>query len=176
VNTALRVEHETDHVRPCGTGGVTRREWTQEECRNCTWKCGICRVLGRLVPAANPTPAWRCALLTSRESSSQVLDARVRAASYGPGCKATGEASACPRLIEVSLLLESQGFHVARYIRLERLIEDREEGYYRVLKQCSQIGRGAARQEPLVRQAVLGQVEPTAHQGRWILPKRSWRK
>jgi len=37
-----------------------------------------------------------------------------------------------------SLMLESQGFRVARYISLERLIEDSKEEYYRVLKQCSQ--------------------------------------
>jgi Fic family protein len=37
-----------------------------------------------------------------------------------------------------SLLLQSQGFMVARYISLERLIEDSKEEYYRVLKLCSQ--------------------------------------
>jgi Fic family protein len=37
-----------------------------------------------------------------------------------------------------SLLLQSQGFQVARYISLERLIEESKEEYYRVLKLCSQ--------------------------------------
>jgi Fic family protein len=37
-----------------------------------------------------------------------------------------------------SLLLESHSFQVARYISLERLIEQSKEEYYRVLKLCSQ--------------------------------------
>jgi Fic family protein len=37
-----------------------------------------------------------------------------------------------------SLLLQSQGFQVARYVSLERLIEESKEEYYRVLKLCSQ--------------------------------------
>jgi Fic family protein len=37
-----------------------------------------------------------------------------------------------------SLLLQSHGFEVARYISLERLIEETREEYYRVLKLCSQ--------------------------------------
>jgi Fic family protein len=40
--------------------------------------------------------------------------------------------------LTTSLLLQSQGFHVARYISLERLIEETKEEYYRVLKHCSQ--------------------------------------
>jgi Fic family protein len=40
--------------------------------------------------------------------------------------------------LATSLLLESQGFRVARYISLERLIEDTKEDYYRALKLCSQ--------------------------------------
>jgi len=40
--------------------------------------------------------------------------------------------------LATSLLLQSQGFQVARYISLERLIEDSKEEYYRVLKLCSQ--------------------------------------
>ena len=40
------------------------------------------------------------------------------------------------RLI-TTLLLESQGFPVARYISLERLVEERKEDYYRVLAECS---------------------------------------
>jgi Fic family protein len=40
--------------------------------------------------------------------------------------------------LTTSLLLESQGFQVARYISLERLIEDSKEEYYRILKLCSQ--------------------------------------
>jgi Fic family protein len=36
-----------------------------------------------------------------------------------------------------SLLLQSQGFQVAHYISLERLIEESKEEYYRVLKLCS---------------------------------------
>jgi Fic family protein len=41
-----------------------------------------------------------------------------------------------------SLLLQSHGFHVVRYISLERLIEETKEEYYRVLKRCSQGWRG----------------------------------
>ncbi|MBI3679069.1 MAG: Fic family protein [Acidobacteria bacterium] len=37
-----------------------------------------------------------------------------------------------------SLLLQLHGFQVARYISLERLIEETKEEYYRVLKLCSQ--------------------------------------
>jgi Fic family protein len=37
-----------------------------------------------------------------------------------------------------SLLLQSHGFQVARYVSLERLIEESKEEYYRVLKLCSQ--------------------------------------
>jgi Fic family protein len=40
------------------------------------------------------------------------------------------------RLI-TTLLLQSQGFQVARYISLERLVEDSKEDYYRVLGECS---------------------------------------
>ena len=40
--------------------------------------------------------------------------------------------------LATSLLLEAQGFQVARYISLERLIEDSKAEYYRVLKLCSQ--------------------------------------
>ena len=40
--------------------------------------------------------------------------------------------------LATSLLLQSHGFQVARYISLERLIEDSKEEYYRVLKLCSQ--------------------------------------
>lgn len=40
--------------------------------------------------------------------------------------------------LATSLLLQSQGFQVARYISLERLIEERKEEYYQVLKRCSQ--------------------------------------
>jgi Fic family protein len=39
--------------------------------------------------------------------------------------------------LATSLLLESQGFRVARYVSLERLIEDSKVEYYRVLKLCS---------------------------------------
>ncbi len=39
--------------------------------------------------------------------------------------------------LATSLLLQSHGFQVARYISLERLIEDSKEDYYRVLKLCS---------------------------------------
>ena len=40
--------------------------------------------------------------------------------------------------LATSLLLQSQGFQVARYVSLERLIEENKEEYYRVLKLCSQ--------------------------------------
>jgi Fic family protein len=40
--------------------------------------------------------------------------------------------------LATALLLQSQGFLVARYISLERLIEDSKEEYYRTLKLCSQ--------------------------------------
>src|SRR5882724_2555388 len=40
--------------------------------------------------------------------------------------------------LATSLLLESHGFQVARYISLERLIEEGKEEYYRLLKLCSQ--------------------------------------
>ena len=40
--------------------------------------------------------------------------------------------------LATSLLLESQGFQVARYVSLERRIEESKEEYYRVLKFCSQ--------------------------------------
>jgi Fic family protein len=40
--------------------------------------------------------------------------------------------------LATSLLLQSQGFEVARYISLERLVEETKEDYYRVLKVCSQ--------------------------------------
>jgi Fic family protein len=94
--------------------------------------------------------------------------------------------------LATALLLEAQGFQVARYISLERLIEDSKAEYYRVLKLCSQgwhegkneiipwwnyflgtlrnaykefqhqIESAEARpaKSDLVRQTVLGQVEP----------------
>jgi len=40
--------------------------------------------------------------------------------------------------LATSLLLQSNGFQVARYISLERVIEESKEEYYRVLKLCSQ--------------------------------------
>ena len=40
--------------------------------------------------------------------------------------------------LAASLLLQSHGFQVARYISLERNIEESKEDYYRVLKLCSQ--------------------------------------
>jgi len=40
--------------------------------------------------------------------------------------------------LATSLLLQSQGFQVARYISLERHIEESRDEYYRVLKLCSQ--------------------------------------
>jgi len=40
--------------------------------------------------------------------------------------------------LATSLLLQSHGFQVARYISLERLVEESREEYYRVLKLCSQ--------------------------------------
>jgi Fic family protein len=36
-----------------------------------------------------------------------------------------------------TLLLESHEFQVARYVSLERLVEEEKEEYYRVLKACS---------------------------------------
>jgi Fic family protein len=39
--------------------------------------------------------------------------------------------------LATSLLLHSQGFQVARYISLERLVEQSREDYYRVLGECS---------------------------------------
>ena len=39
--------------------------------------------------------------------------------------------------LTTSLLLQSSGFHVARYVSLERIIEENKEEYYRVLKHCS---------------------------------------
>lgn len=39
--------------------------------------------------------------------------------------------------LATSLLLQSHGFEVARYISLERLVEESKEEYYRVLKLCS---------------------------------------
>jgi Fic family protein len=40
--------------------------------------------------------------------------------------------------LATSLLLQSHGFEVARYISLERLVEESKEEYYRVLKLCSE--------------------------------------
>jgi len=40
--------------------------------------------------------------------------------------------------LATSLLLQTQGFEVARYVSLERLIEESKEEYYRVLELCSQ--------------------------------------
>ena len=40
------------------------------------------------------------------------------------------------RLI-TTLLLQSHGFQVARYISLERLVEESKEDYYRILGECS---------------------------------------
>ncbi|MGD0202054.1 MAG: Fic family protein, partial [Bryobacteraceae bacterium] len=40
--------------------------------------------------------------------------------------------------LATSLLLQSHGFEVARYISLERLVEESKEEYYRVLELCSQ--------------------------------------
>jgi Fic family protein len=94
--------------------------------------------------------------------------------------------------LATSLLLQSQGFQVARYISLERLIEESKEEYYRILNLCSQgwhegqneiipwwnyslstlrraykeferqVESVEARpaKSDLVRQTVLGQVEP----------------
>jgi Fic family protein len=39
--------------------------------------------------------------------------------------------------LATSLLLQSHGFQVVRYISLERLMEESKEEYYRVLKLCS---------------------------------------
>jgi Fic family protein len=36
-----------------------------------------------------------------------------------------------------TLLLQQHGFHVGRYISLERLIEESKEDYYRILEECS---------------------------------------
>lgn len=40
--------------------------------------------------------------------------------------------------LATTLLLQSHGFEVARYISLERLIEESKDEYYRVLAECSQ--------------------------------------
>jgi len=40
--------------------------------------------------------------------------------------------------LATTLLLQSHGFQVGRYVSLERLVEEREDEYYRVLQQCSQ--------------------------------------
>ncbi len=40
--------------------------------------------------------------------------------------------------LATSLLLQSQGFQVPRYMSLERLVEESKEEYYRVLKLCSE--------------------------------------
>ena len=40
--------------------------------------------------------------------------------------------------LATSLLLEAHGFRVARYISLERLVEESREEYYRILKLCSE--------------------------------------
>ena len=40
--------------------------------------------------------------------------------------------------LATTLLLQSQGFQVSRYISLERLVEERKEEYYRMLGVCSQ--------------------------------------
>jgi Fic family protein len=40
--------------------------------------------------------------------------------------------------LATTLLLQSQGFQVSRYISLERLVEESKEEYYRVLATCSQ--------------------------------------
>jgi Fic family protein len=40
--------------------------------------------------------------------------------------------------LATSLLLQSHGFEVARYISLERLVEESKEEYYRVLQLCSE--------------------------------------
>ena len=37
-----------------------------------------------------------------------------------------------------TLLLQSNGFQVARYVSLERLVEQSKEEYYGVLAECSQ--------------------------------------
>jgi len=94
--------------------------------------------------------------------------------------------------LATSLLLQSQGIQIARYISLERLIEETRDDYHRVLKLCSQgwhegkneiipwwnyflgtlrraykeLERHIESASPrlaksdLVRQTVLGQVEP----------------
>ena len=40
--------------------------------------------------------------------------------------------------LSTTLLLQAHGFHVARYVSLERLIEGSKEDYYSVLAECSQ--------------------------------------
>lgn len=40
--------------------------------------------------------------------------------------------------LSTTLLLESHGFDVARYVSLERLVEERKDEYYKVLQECSQ--------------------------------------
>lgn len=40
--------------------------------------------------------------------------------------------------LATTLLLQSHGFHVARYVSLERLVEQSKEEYYSVLAECSQ--------------------------------------
>jgi Fic family protein len=45
-----------------------------------------------------------------------------------------------------TLLLQIHGFQVARYVSLERLIEQRKEGYYEVLAECSK-GRHEGKNE-----------------------------
>ena len=40
--------------------------------------------------------------------------------------------------LAATLLLQSHGFHVARYISLERLVEESKDQYYRALAECSQ--------------------------------------
>jgi len=40
--------------------------------------------------------------------------------------------------LATTLLLQSHGFHVARYVSLERLVEERKDEYYSVLRACSQ--------------------------------------
>lgn len=39
--------------------------------------------------------------------------------------------------LATTLLLESEGFRVGRYISVERIVEDTKEEYYRVLADCS---------------------------------------
>jgi Fic family protein len=40
--------------------------------------------------------------------------------------------------LATTLLLQTHGFHVARYISLERLVEESKEDYYGILAECSQ--------------------------------------